>query len=1246
MKVAVFVAKHQAACLTTRGPSPHDTLVDPGASGDVSRDTDGMTELRPAEEGEHVMMNAEPAPITMVGTKTYRLRCTRTGKLKEIVRKNVSVVPRSHYHIMSWSGLADDLKTQTGREHELTMGRRSVVVPTVDGPIHGVRCGGLFFLRHYDTVVAAVNAVRAEEKEEAQADTQDLRRFLTRMEQGGVAEASPAAVDPAGNEVSKGELVLALALRVARVLHLQMAHASLADLQFQVRDGSIIVKSAAVRAALLAFTPADLGCEACIEAAIKKSHTSEQKEEEKEYNVPGLWTVDHSGPFPPSAQGNRWFSVWVAPNHKGVFVVFSKTKAEALLTLRSNRLIWERETGEKMLELKADRGREIRNHAMLVYCGKHGIKLSFTPPDSSKGPAESYIGVLQDKGLAQIKHARLSGVGQWDESIAYAASVRDMMPCRALDGISMFEHRTGRKPPLHELGVWGALAFAHVPKQLRPKFAARGRRARFLGFARDGEAYRLRDLRTNMLFHARKGSVKIFNEHMPGVSSPPTGMASSRESVFRWDSEPPARLPVSAPGLRLSNRFGVLAGAVDAEREEGEHGVDEKQETEPVEKRLPPRQRAPAPDRLDISNNAAWHRAAPRPKTSNATIVTPTETAEEAYVRRAQMFVRQLPRATVQQAWDNARAGWWQWQPRSAPPPNRPVGWKPKPAPQRKAAKREEHRRVLPAFAVPQRDSEIEGAVDEPYWRAARKEELMTHAQARTMLEMTPEQAYQRARAEHKRIVDSRWAYDVQLQDENCTKEGPTYRRNEQGRLVRYKARLVAKGFMQEEGRDYTHGHTYAPTPTTSSVRLIMALSLGRRFDMHQLDIKGAFLIPELPPEEAMLMRLPRSRFDAERIVLLLKCIYGLRQSAHHWNREVDTVLRADGFVALVSDRCVYVHRGHDGKIDCILAIHVDDVLVSAKPDIMEKVKNHLKKRYTMKDDGEARWFLAVKVRRDKERGIMELSQTAYIEDILRGTGMLHCNPWSTPARPNEVLTKSNQPATELEKAEMLTKPYRETVGKLVYLAGATRPDISYAVGQCSRFVADPRPQHWQAVEHILHYLAGTKTYGLQFNIKGENRIVGYSDSDHASDLDLRRSTSGFVFMLFGAAISWKSKKQDSVGRSTAEAELIALDFATREALWLRNVCLGLDVPGAQTIPIHEDNEACLNIANGAKWSPLTKHLDIKYFAVRENIIRNEVAVLPISTNDNLADAFTKALAATKFNTFRTLMGVRVCTLV
>jgi hypothetical protein len=501
-------------------------------------------------------------------------------------------------------------------------------------------------------------------------------------------------------------------------------------------------------------------------------------------------------------------------------------------------------------------------------------------------------------------------------------------------------------------------------------------------------------------------------------------------------------------------------------------------------------------------------------------------------------------------------------------------------------------------------------------------------------------------RIQGRPVVGYKWVFDIKLLDKDDPGVGPTYTTNAKGQKVRYKARKVAKGFSQRPG-DF--GETYAPTPQVASVRMVIALSLMLGWQALQMDVKSAFLQADLPEEERVWLLPPKGdTLNADYVFFLMKSLYGLRQAAFRWNEDINKTLKEEDFEALDADTCVYTHRDADGAVLCVLVLHVDDMLVIAPDGVREEVAARLKDKYTM-TESPARWFLKMKVDYAKDMSSVTLSQPAYADAIIEAAERMGLpateQPVSTPAS-GLLGSDSQKLMSEEEKAFMESVDYGELVGMLAHYSIMTRPDLAQAVGQLQRFCRDPRKRHWYAALRVVKYIKGTKDYGLCYTKDGLAKVVGYADSDWASDEEDRKSTTGWVFTYMGAAICWKSKKQPGrAARSTAEAELIALDQAVREALWLRKMCKGLNIDtspigGAPTIIVYEDNEACLNIANGSRWSQETKHVQVKHFAVREDVRDKRVEVLRVDTAENIADMFTKALGRVKFQKFRKMMGV------
>ena len=261
--------------------------------------------------------------------------------------------------------------------------------------------------------------------------------------------------------------------------------------------------------------------------------------------------------------------------------------------------------------------------------------------------------------------------------------------------------------------------------------------------------------------------------------------------------------------------------------------------------------------------------------------------------------------------------------------------------------------------------------------------------------------------------------------------------------------------------------------------------------------------------------------------------------------------------------------------------------------------------------------------------GNIKIDQVEYLSETLKKFEMENCTPVKTPME--ERLTESNRGRT-LSKEEQAR--YRMIVGSLLYLSCWTRPDISFAVSELSRFVSSAGEVHMKAASRVLRYLKGTRTLGLQFSKTGERRNIlwGYVDSDWAGCLDTRRSTSGYVLMLNGCAISWKSKRQSVVALSSAEAEFMAASSLVQEVIAIRKLLEKLGVPQQNPTPIGEDNRTCIAWSEGSVGgSDRAKHIDLRKQFVHEAVLANHIKLEAVRSSDNLADLFTKPVPRASF---------------
>lgn len=211
--------------------------------------------------------------------------------------------------------------------------------------------------------------------------------------------------------------------------------------------------------------------------------------------------------------------------------------------------------------------------------------------------------------------------------------------------------------------------------------------------------------------------------------------------------------------------------------------------------------------------------------------------------------------------------------------------------------------------------------------------------------------------------------------------------------------------------------------------------------------------------------------------------------------------------------------------------------------------------------------------------------------------------------------------------------PYASVVGSIMYTMVCTRPDISHAISVASRYMGDPGLRHWEALKWILRYLKGTSNLGIKFEAdtdSGSDVLKGFVDSDFGANLDNRRSQTGYVFTLFGSAVSWRSGLQHVVALSTTEAEYMAMAEAVKESVWLRGI-LGEFGIKQDSVKILCDNQSALHLAKHQVFHERSKHIDIRLHFIRDLVEKGVVELVKVHTDDNASDMLTKTLSTSKF---------------
>ena len=307
----------------------------------------------------------------------------------------------------------------------------------------------------------------------------------------------------------------------------------------------------------------------------------------------------------------------------------------------------------------------------------------------------------------------------------------------------------------------------------------------------------------------------------------------------------------------------------------------------------------------------------------------------------------------------------------------------------------------------------------------------------------------------------------------------------------------------------------------------------------------------------------------------------------------------------------------------------MDDILLATNDKgLLYEVKQLLSKNFDMKDMGEASYVIGIKIHRERSQGTLGLSQETYINKVLERFNMKKFSPSVEPILKGERFDLNQCPKNDFEREHMKNIPYTSAVGSLMYAQVCTRPDIAFAVGVLGRYQSNPGINHWRAAKKVMRYLQGTKDYMLMYRRTYSLEVIGYSDANFASCVDSQKSTSGYIFKLADEAVSWKSATQTLTATSTMEAEFVSYFEASSHGVWLKSFISGLRIVDSISRPfkLYYDNSAAVFMAKNNKSESRSKHIDIKYLAIRERVKELKVVIEHISTELMIVDPLTKGM--------------------
>ena len=463
-----------------------------------------------------------------------------------------------------------------------------------------------------------------------------------------------------------------------------------------------------------------------------------------------------------------------------------------------------------------------------------------------------------------------------------------------------------------------------------------------------------------------------------------------------------------------------------------------------------------------------------------------------------------------------------------------------------------------------------------------------------------------------RKAIKNRWVFDIKTDG-------------------RKKARLVAKGFSQVEGIDFDE--IFSPVVRFETVRLMFALSALEGWTISALDVKSAFLYGQL--DEEIYMEQPEGfkvKGQETKVLRLRRAIYGLKQAALAWWRELVKSVEELGFKRLYSDAGIFICRLADGSY-VILVAYVDDILfLGPNTRLIASKKRAFMERWECRDLGNCKEFLRMRIERKGNRILID--QCSYLEKVVERFGMQNAKFAQTPL-PSGYQPQENKAAVN----PAMRSKYQQVIGSLLYIMLGTRPDIAYAVTKMAQFAANPSKEHLDKARYIVRYLASTPKYVLVLNGASNKGLIAYSDSDYAADPIKRRSQTGFFFKLADGIISWQSRAQKTVAHSATEAEYMALSDCSRQAVWMQHIYSELGLKHRAT-PIYADNQGSIFIASNPVQERRTKHIDVRYHYIRECVEEGKVELFWVPTDENPADMFTKNLGHVKFLKFRSMLGL------
>ncbi|CAI7760569.1 unnamed protein product [Closterium sp. NIES-54] len=857
--------------------------------------------------------------------------------------------------------------------------------------------------------------------------------------------------------------------------------------------------------------------------------------------------TDVCGPMqtPEREKGSKYFITFLDDFSRLSWVTLVKTKDEVAKVFKCWICYAEREARAKVKILRSDRGGEYMGKDLESFLEDKGIthQLSVAYTPQQNGAAERLNRTLIDLARAMLAHAQLDHTW-WGAAVQYANWVKNRMGSKGLEGKSPYFMWTRKVLSVSMARVWGCMTQFKVPDQQWRKLDPKAQWGIFLGVSERSKAWMLWSVADQRVVECR---YVVFHEGLSykgwkerGASTVGSSLQDPyTSSIFEGAWEDPGEevqeqqeeKKAAAPHHEESPTAGSTpdpnAPAHDPEQPHGQQQQQQEKSQQPPQQHTPPvpvgrwqqilQQQLPKAPRSPMKR-VTWREKLQSLEQGGASTLRHTTSISrppERFTPSAQYAcmhdheVHDLEDCMLVDAYWGA------------------------------------HGLVFCLMGQVHEPKSVKEALSCPEWVESMREELESH-----------------------KVNES-----FELVDPACVPPGMEvfrcqwvwkYKHKADGSIERPKSRLVAMRNTQTRGVHYDQVFTPVGKPTTLRGSLGMAASSW--LHIHHMDVTTAYLHGVL--KEELYMRQPLGFDDGSgRVCRLIKSIYGLKQAPRQWYLKFDEALMDFGFERSECDPALYHLVRDEGRLS--LYLYVDDILLmSSSMVLLDEVKGLLSSHFRMKDLGEAKYYLGVQIERD-ESGIL-IHHERYILNMLESFGLSEANPVRTPLPTGfDVHAHAEEPLLRDELVQL----YQSIVGSLMYASTTTQVHIAYAVSQLSKVVSCPKAFHLQATKRVVRYLKGCVKSGIFYpaHSKPHVELVGFSDADYAGDSADRKSHTGYVYCLNGAAISWQSKRQPVVALSTIESEYISLCQCIQEGVWLKRLFgeFGHELAGGVPVLVH-----------------------------------------------------------------------------